>query len=98
MSTYQIPWKILNYHHKGRRDRGQPLLRDGWINSPNREIINLVDDDDDDDDEQSWTEHTETVYSLGYLILAILKCYVMEISKNVGETKLQNRGSLMILT
>jgi hypothetical protein len=59
MSTYQIPWKILNYHHKGRRDRGQPLLRDGWINSPNREIINLVDDDDDDDDddEQSWTEH-----------------------------------------
>jgi hypothetical protein len=29
MPTYRIPWKIFNYHPKGRRDRGRPPMR--WL-------------------------------------------------------------------
>jgi hypothetical protein len=29
MLTYRIPQKILNYHLKGRRDRGRPMRR--WM-------------------------------------------------------------------
>jgi hypothetical protein len=29
MSTYRIPQKILNYHPKGRGDRGRPPMR--WM-------------------------------------------------------------------
>jgi hypothetical protein len=29
MPTYRIPWKIFNYHPKGRRDQGRPPMR--WM-------------------------------------------------------------------
>jgi hypothetical protein len=29
MSTYRIPRKVFNYHPKGGKDRGRPLMR--WV-------------------------------------------------------------------
>jgi hypothetical protein len=52
-----MPRKILNYHPKGRRYRGQTRMAemDGLIRLTERseqtKSLNLTDDDDDDNDE-----------------------------------------------
>jgi hypothetical protein len=59
MPTYQIAQKILNYHPKGRRDRGQPPRRwkdqfaKLWDWNRPKALILVADDDEEETEVQS---------------------------------------------